>query len=203
MKKIFITGASSFLSGSLVDILKNRYDITLLEHKKALYSKDGDEIKIVQGSLENVEEWGKAIFETDIIIHLAGVTHPKNIGLYKKINTDGTSALVSVSEKYRVKQFIFISTSAVGKNCGAYGKSKMEAEVILKRSKVPYTILRVGPSYSDNFEGKEGLASLVKLARKSPILPYLTDNNIKFIKNKPHNKHRRKFNILWSFKNNY
>ena len=83
MKKIFITGASSFLSGSLVDILKNRYDITLLEHKKALYSKDGDEIKIVQGSLENVEEWGKAIFETDIIIHLAGVTHPKNIGLYK------------------------------------------------------------------------------------------------------------------------
>jgi nucleoside-diphosphate-sugar epimerase len=179
-KKLFITGASSFLSGKLVNILKDNYDIILLEHRKPLDHQKEDGIKTVRGSLENISEWENNLSGVDAIIHLAGITHSKNVSLYKKINTEGTRGLIYASKKYGVKQFIFISTSAVGENCGAYGESKKEAEKILKESGLVYTILRVGPSYNDTFDGKEGLAGLVKFAQISPLLPYLNDNSVKF-----------------------
>jgi len=178
--KIFITGASSFLCGELINILKNKHKITVLEHQKRLDGKRMDGINVVRGGLENLPEWEKALSGIDVIIHLAGVTHPKEIDLYRKINTEGTRRLVESAEKHRISQFIFISTSAIGENSGAYGESKKEAEQYLLKSSLAYTILRVGPAYNDNFTGKEGLASLVSRAKKSFILPYLSDQNVKF-----------------------
>lgn len=141
---------------------------------------DKYEIVVLKGRLENMTEWENDLYNVDIIIHLAGITHAKNIGLYKRINVEGTRDLILAAEKYAVKQFIFISTGAVGENCGAYGESKKEAEKFLRERKLTYTILRFGPTYNDDFGGKEGLASLVRLAKKSFILPYLSDDNIRF-----------------------
>src|SRR3989344_2629968 len=176
-KRIFITGATSFLGKGLLDILKERYEIVALEHSKKLETKEG--VKIIKGSLESISEWEDCLSGIDIIIHLAGATHATNGELYRKVNVAGTQNLINIAEKHTVKQFIFISTSAVGKNCGAYGESKKEAEELLKKSGLVYTILRVGPTYSNDFQGKEGLASLVKLAKKSFILPYLSDESFR------------------------
>src|SRR3989344_5862921 len=94
-KKIFITGASSFLGSNLVDRLRSKYEVTLLEHSKALGQKEG--VEIVHGGLENISEWEDSLSGVDIIVHLAGVTHVKNIELYRKINTKGTYDLINAA----------------------------------------------------------------------------------------------------------
>ncbi len=176
MTKILITGASSYLGESLAHSLKNKYNITILEHKKLL--EKYDDVSIIQGDLENISLWEESLSGMDIIIHLAGVTHAANVELYEKINSEGTRLLVENAKKYGVKQFIYISTRAIGENCGAYGESKKKAEEFIKNSGVPYTIMRVGEVYDENFQSKEGLGKLASQMKKRYLVTYLNDNKV-------------------------
>jgi nucleoside-diphosphate-sugar epimerase len=177
-KRIFITGASSFLGKELVEKLSESYDITVLEHNKNLNIPREKNIKIVYGGLENVNDWENNLLGVNIIIHLAAITHTRDIPLYKKINTDGTIDLINASKRQGVNQFIFISTRAIGKCCGNYGFSKEAAEDYIGKSGLIYTILRVGEAYDDNFGGKEGLNSLANLIKKIFIVPVPSANDI-------------------------
>ncbi len=174
MSKVFITGASSFLGSELVDFLKDKHEVVVLEHTKRLGETAG--VKIINGGLENILNWQSALFGIETVIHMAGVTHTKDIGLYQKINTKGTEDLIASAQKYGVKQFIFISTRAIGENCGAYGASKALAEEIVKKSNLNFTILRIAEAYDDNFSGKEGLSSIASLIEKSLFVPYIKDS---------------------------
>lgn len=178
MKKIFITGASGLLGKTLIDTLKNLYEITVLEHNKPFQTSERSGIKIIRGGLENVSEWENILSGTDIVIHLAALTHNKNISAYKKINTEGTVNLVNASKRQKVNQFIFISTRAIGTCCGAYGASKEDAENYIKKSGLTYTILRVGEAYNDELSGKEGLTSLANLIKMSFIVPVPSADDI-------------------------
>lgn len=178
MKKIFITGASGLLGKTLVDTLKNLYKITALEHKKPFQISEKSEIKIIHGGLENIGEWENALSGINIVIHLAALTHSKDMNMYEKINTEGTVNLVNASKRQGVNQFIFISTRAIGKCCGAYGASKKEAEDYIKKSGLTYTILRVGEAYGNELKGKEGLNSLANFIKKSFFVPVLFTKNI-------------------------
>jgi NADH dehydrogenase len=178
MKKIFITGASSFLGETLINSLKNSYEILLLEHNRNINNQKDKNIKIINGGLENIDKWKNNLSTIDVVIHLAAITHSKDTDLYEKINAKGTADLVSESERQGVKRFIFISTRAIGECCGSYGISKKKAEEYLKKSTLIYTILRVGETYEERFESKEGLGNLVDFIKKSPVVPYLFDKNI-------------------------
>lgn len=177
-KRILITGASSFLGKTLVVTLKESHEIILLKHRKSLEKLEKEEVKIVHGKLENISAWETSLSKIDIIIHLAGITHSKDADLYKKINTDGTCSLIEAGVKHRIKQFIFISTRAIGECCGAYGNSKKLAEKYLKKSGLVYTILRVAEAYDEDFSATEGLGNLVNLIKKSLILPCPSNKNI-------------------------
>jgi len=178
MKKVFITGASGLLGETLIDALKNLYEITVLEHNKPFQTLEKNGIKIIHGGLENVDEWENALSGVHIVIHLAALTHSEDMDAYKKINTEGTINLVNASKRQGVNQFIFISTRAIGKCCGDYGFSKEVAEDYLEKSGLTYTILRVGEAYDNKLNGEEGLSSLANLIKKSFIVPVLSTKNI-------------------------
>ncbi|MCX6701654.1 MAG: NAD(P)H-binding protein [Candidatus Zambryskibacteria bacterium] len=174
-KKIFITGASSFLGEGLINKLKNTYDITVLKHNKPL--KTSEEIRVVQGGIENAPAWQAELPLVDIIIHIASISHTKDPKNYEKINTRGTEKLVKIAEEKNVKQFIYISTRTIGEKCGAYGTSKGKAEEYIKKSKLPYTIIRVGEVYDESFTRAEGLGKIASLVEKSFVVPYVVDKN--------------------------
>ncbi len=175
-KKIFVTGGSSFLGNELINKLASSYEVIALENKSNL--KSDKVIRVVRGNLENKDIWESSLTEAEIVIHLAGITHTKNLSLYSKINTLGTISLINSCKKFGVKQFIFISTRAIGKNSGEYGASKEKAEDYLKNSGLVYTILRVSEAYDENFNGKEGLSRLANLIKRSSIAPYLTNKEV-------------------------
>ncbi len=171
-KRLLLTGASSFLGSSLLQKLDENFHVTLLQHKKVLSPKNNHEI--IHGGLENIADLEDKLSEIDTVLHLAAITHTKDQDLYEKINTLGTNNLVEASKRHGVKQFIFISTRAIGPNCGAYGESKKMAEEYLKDSGVPYTILRVAEAWDEDFSKAEGLGSLLKIVQMSSVVPYIS-----------------------------
>ncbi len=175
MKKILITGASSFLGSGLTLALKDTYEVVVLEHKKPL----GFMGQKIMGSMENVNIWEKNLAGVDIVLHMAGVTHSRDPEKYFKINSDGTRDLVLTARKHNVKQFIYISTRAIGACCGAYGESKELGEKYIKESGVPYTILRISEAYNDNFSGPEGMNRFIKAVRKAPGVMFTTPRTLK------------------------
>jgi nucleoside-diphosphate-sugar epimerase len=177
-KRILITGASSYLGETLVDTLKNLYELILLEHNKEILLKKDQNIKTIHGGLENISEWEKSLLGIDVIVHLAGRTHSKDASFYNKINTRGTINLVEASKRQNIGHFVYVSTRAVGKSCGAYGYSKELAEEYLKKSGIRYTILRVGEVYDEKFGDKGGLSSLANIIKKSYFVPFLFSNKV-------------------------
>ena len=136
------------------------------------------------------------------VVHLAGITHNRNPeNEIQKVNNDGTRALGKEAARNGVKKFIFVSSiQAIGeKTCKgtalktdatcspqvAYGRSKLEAEHLLRRlsmeSQMKVVIIRpplvYGPGVKANFR------NLFELADKGFPMPLsaLNSNTRSFV----------------------
>ncbi len=132
---IIITGAAGFIGFSLVkklitsgyfvigiDNLNEYYDINLKKirlEKLNLLSKSSKNWKFVHSSIEDLESL-EIIFEEyqpKVVVNLAaqaGVRYSiKNPHLYIKSNLVGFTNLIDLSAKFKVKNFIFASSSSV------------------------------------------------------------------------------------------
>ena len=177
-KNILITGASSFIGEGLARRLQDSSNLFLLTHNKKILTKNTNTV-FVHGDIRDVKQWSKKLPHIDVVIHLAAITHTTDTSLYNKVNNLGTQTLVEVFKDKNLSHFIFISTRAIGSCCGEYGASKEAAEKFFVDSGLNYTIIRPGEVYNSNFKHKEGLGSLAKLIKNSPIVPYLYSQKYK------------------------
>jgi len=134
----------------------------------------------------------------DSVYHVAGIVHKKetsrNKDLYSKVNRDLTYQLALKSKNDGVKSFVFLSTMAVygligkigkdtvisketpAKPTSYYGKSKLDAEVLLntlQSQKFNVSILRIPMIYGYGCPGN--YSALSKLAKKTPIFPKINN----------------------------
>jgi nucleoside-diphosphate-sugar epimerase len=109
----------------------------------------------------NEESFSGTLEDIDVFLHLAGLTKSVTPSGYYRVNVDGTAALLGALSRYGkgVKHLIFASsTSATGPTpfpdkpkteedpctpISHYGKSKLEAEELIRSSSVNWTILRL------------------------------------------------------------
>ncbi|PIC99888.1 NAD-dependent epimerase/dehydratase family protein [Sporosarcina sp. P29] len=173
MKKILITGESSYVGMSLVKWLANYPEKYLI-----------DSI-----SLRN-DSWKKEDFsEYDVVIHVAGIAHIKetreNKKKYYKVNRDLAYEVAQKAKKENIKQFIFLSSMSVfGVDNGVinintpltpksnYGKSKLQAENLIKyleSSNFKIAIIRPPMIYGKGCKGN--YSKIAKLALKTPLFP--------------------------------
>ncbi|KKU87837.1 MAG: NAD-dependent epimerase/dehydratase [Candidatus Beckwithbacteria bacterium GW2011_GWC2_47_9] len=128
----------------------------------------------------------------EIVIHLAAragvrpsLTNPQ---LYRKVNVTGTKNLLELAKKYKVKQFIFASSSSVYGNqtktpfseanvlarpVSPYAETKLAAENLCKQSRLPVTILRFFTVYGPN--GRPDMAPYLftkAILNNQPIIRY-------------------------------
>lgn len=173
MKKVLITGKNSYIGLSLENWLLKEIDSYQVD---TLDMRD--------------EAWKSHDFSSyDTVFHVAGIAHIKetsqNRELYYKVNRDLAYETAKLAKKSGVKQFIFLSsmsvygieTGIIDKNTlpkpkNAYGKSKLEAEKLirpLEDDSFSVAILRPPMVYGSGCKGN--YARLSSLAKKVSIFP--------------------------------
>ena len=195
MKKILITGANSYIGTSFEKYIKdnfpNDYEI--------------DTVDMIDGS------WREKNFsDYDSVFHVAGIAHSdsgkisaEKEKLYYAVNTDLTVETAKKAKTDGVKQFIFMSSAIVygdsapiGKSklitrdtpvspANCYGDSKVQAENgirLLNEESFKVVILRPPMIYGKGSKGNYPL--LAKIARKTPIFPYIdNERSMLYIEN--------------------
>ncbi len=177
MSKILITGADSFVGNNFIRFSQHR---------------DVEESCLIANNPKDID-----FRKFDVVLHLVAIVHQlKEIheNEYYKINRDLCSMVAEQAKKAGVKQFIFLSTVKVygefipesgawdeNSICipdDAYGKSKYEAELALKKIEdagFAVSIIRTPLVYGEGV--RANMLSIMKLVDTFPILPFGKVNN--------------------------
>jgi len=172
MLNVLVTGATGFVGQHLIKRLKlDGCNIKIISRRPVL----GVEVIICDFLKDDIPD--NALKGIDIVFHLAGYAHDlkSQSGIektYQKINVNVTADLLSLSDKYNVKKFIFVSSVKAGGNpirgkcateedqndpAGIYGETKREAELkvldIGHESGMHVSILRPALIYGPNVKG--------------------------------------------------
>ncbi len=122
------------------------------------------EVEVVTGDVTVPRTLNGALDEIDAVVHLAGVTAAARASTYRRVNAEGTRALVRACAASGVGRIVFLSSlAAQGPSSpgrphidpgsespvNAYGRSKLEAErhLLDASSAVSATALRPGIVY--------------------------------------------------------
>ena len=195
MKKILITGASSYIGMSFEKYIKENYPNDYVV----------DTVDMIDGSWRE-----KSFAGYDSVFHVAGIAHSDNgkisaekEKLYYAVNTDLTIETAMKAKADGVNQFVFMSSAIVygdsapiGKSkvitrdtsvspANCYGDSKVQAENgirPLNDDNFKVVILRPPMIYGKGSKGNYPL--LAKIALKMPLFPYIkNERSMLYIEN--------------------
>ncbi len=196
MVRVFVTGASGFVGRFLCEkLIQKGYQVMGLVRNLPKQPMSG--VEYLVGDLENIDHQKDLIQSADYVVHLAARVHhmndtPENDCLYDKINHQCTNKLVDLcKQSSQLKRCVFLSTISVNGQYSnpvftenspispdnPYAKSKWMAEEYIKKSNVPYTIIRPPLIYGPQAPGN--LERLAKLIKKGWPLPFANFNNRK------------------------
>ena len=163
MSNVLVTGGAGSM-GRLVseNLINDGHQVNIFDLPQANYEGfDTSKTKIFKGNLNDssIEE---SIMGVDTVIHLAAILPPTaniNLELTEKVNVEGTRNLLSSIEKIDPNIHIIFSSSVsiYGKNLDNstihldnpanpddhYAKTKYDSEVLVERSNINHTILRI------------------------------------------------------------
>ncbi len=181
MKRILITGATSYIGTSFERYIKENYSTDFFV----------DTIDMIDGS------WRKYDFsEYDAVFHVAGIAHADTGNAdeatkekYYKVNTDLTIETAKKAKADGVRQFVFMSSIIVYGSkkeiitkdtvpCpdNFYGDSKLQADIRLDElndDDFKVAIIRPPMVYGRNSKGN--YAKLSRLAKKTFIFPKINN----------------------------
>jgi nucleoside-diphosphate-sugar epimerase len=191
--RIVVTGGSGFLGKALARrLIAQGHDVVLPLRSRIVHSGDpiagANALDVLPLETMTAGLWQPVIKGADAIIHAAAIAHigpsvPESA--YAAINRDASARLAEAAAEEGVKAFVFVSS--IRAQCGAasavvqteltppapteaYGRSKLEAERLIRQWLPQTTILRpaviVGP------EPKGNLGTLLKLAALPVPLPF-------------------------------
>lgn len=133
-----VTGATGFVGGHLLD-----QAVAAGHPVRALTRRDQSPcagVTWVRGDLANL---GALADGADAIIHIAGVVNAPDRSGFASGNVEGTRSILAAAETAGVARFVHVSSLAAREpGLSAYGWSKAEAERLVERSPVAWTIVR-------------------------------------------------------------
>ena len=161
---ILITGATGFIGRHLASrlakgsprvrcLVRDNSDISCLRNLN---------VDLFYGDLLSKDSLGVALDKVDVIYHLAGEVYSRKKDDYYKGNILATQNLLEACKERSPKRIIFLSSVGVYKpvttetllteesECKPitfYGKSKLDAEELIKKSNIPWVIIRAPVIY--------------------------------------------------------
>lgn len=177
-KNVLVTGGTGFIGQHLVNSLLDKgANVTVLS-RHGLISPGIEKLKfnVVNGDLTQPATLASICRGVNIVFHLAGYSHAlsqaddQKEGVNQRVTVNGTLALVDLSLREGVEQFIFFSSvkamgegdnacldeTAGGKPATSYGRAKREAERLVldaSRKGISATVLRLPMVYGPGCKG--------------------------------------------------
>jgi nucleoside-diphosphate-sugar epimerase len=105
------------------------------------------------------------------VLHLAARTHARSERDYRSANTDGTARLLAASKQAGVGRFVHVSTRAASPDGGAYSRSKLAAEELVREAGIEHVILRLPEVYGAG--SREGVDDMLARARRGAAVPVI------------------------------
>mgnify|MGYP000111772769 CR=1 FL=1 len=131
LTKVLVTGANGFIGKNLILRLKELSEYEIITFVK----EDSD------------KDLSDKILEADIVIHLAGVNRPVNSAMYATVNSGLTDQIANILSSHNYKTPVIFTSSSQVTLENDYGKSKLDAENLLKelnkKNGNPVSILRL------------------------------------------------------------
>lgn len=190
---IFVTGASGFIGRAFIKELMPKLspkDKVFLFVREEIEEKNFSDSKIilVKGSLESIEVCQKTILDCEYVFHIAGNPVYGNRFDYDSENFLPTKKIVDILKKSKkIIDFIFISSIgavdrakrdlcklpmnnlSIPSPRSKYGLSKLKAEEYIKKSNIPFTIIRPTWVYGKNMRQKSHINMFVSMAYKKSL----------------------------------
>jgi len=169
--RIFVTGGTGFIGSHLVErLVEEKHEVTVLIRKNSknptIKLLKNLNVNLVYGDITNETELYNLTRNHDVIIHLAGASQVDDGRSYEEyllLNTKSTEYLAKACIMNKIKRFIYFSSIEAYETPGRvgtrrkiteedtphpstfYGKSKLEAEKIIKKYEkkgLTYSIIR-------------------------------------------------------------
>jgi dTDP-glucose 4,6-dehydratase len=153
MKQLLVTGGMGFIGSNFIrHMFKEHDDIKIVNLDKLTYAGNPSNLedfqekkyRFVEGDVCDKDVVDKAVSRCDAIVHFAAETHVDRSIMYAGdfVTTDvfGTFVLLEAARKYKVKQFVHISTDEVYGE--AVGIPSKETDALMPKS--PYAASKAG-----------------------------------------------------------
>lgn len=181
---VLITGATGFIGQHLLDELAgdgHRIKVVSRQPKPGFWCSNKN-FTIIQADISDKHSLKEAFSNTDVVINLAAeLKSPEN---FQPTNILGVKNIVELSEENNIKKIIHLSSVGVvgmqyslsrvavdeytscAPNNG-YERTKLEAEKIISKSKIPFVIFRPTNVFGDHHPRQAILGFLRKIKNKS------------------------------------
>lgn len=161
-----MTGATGFVGQTLMaQALSQGIAVQALTRRR---QPDTAGVSWIEGSLENADSLATLMTGCTAAIHVAGIVNAADRAGFARGNIDGTDAVISAARVASVARVIHVSSlSAREPALSDYGWSKAEAETVVRRSGLDWTIVRPPAIYGP---GDREMIDVYRMARRGIVL---------------------------------
>jgi UDP-glucose 4-epimerase len=191
---VLVTGASGFIGRPLIGALaKAGFPVRAAARDPGSVQRGPGVVPVALPDLSRSLDWSSLLEGVSHVVHLAGLAHAPGIlteDVYRRINALAVGELAEAAAHAKVERLVFVSSvraqaglsvdhaiteADVPEPTDAYGRSKLEAERLIAKSGLNFTILRPAVVYGPGVKGN--IASLMTLAKTPMPLPFANLDN--------------------------
>jgi uncharacterized protein YbjT (DUF2867 family) len=152
MDTVLVTGGTGHLGRDLVSVLKNRYRVRVLARTPG----HDPAVEWVRGDLGTGDGIAEAVGGAQSIVHAATFSPAARRGFLlpndffhspSVVDVDGTSRLIDAAERAGIEHFLYVSIVGVERTPLPYARLKLVAETLVRRSALPWSVVRATPFY--------------------------------------------------------
>jgi NADH dehydrogenase len=172
---ILITGGTGAMGRVLVrKLLDRRLPVRVLtlpgDPNAAAMVTQGVDVRF--GNIANAADCRGLCDDMTTVLHLAAIIITDDPALYTSVNAGGTRNIVAEAATSGVSHFIHVSSaSVVYPKATPYSISKRLAEEMVRKSKVPWTIVRPTLIYGER--GGQEFDMFLDYLRRFPVVPFI------------------------------
>ena len=179
--KVFLTGATGFVGRNMLKRLlaEGHSARALVREPRNANSLAQAGVELVEGDVAEGTGLDQGMQGCDAIIHVVGIIVEKGSNTFERVHHIGTRNVVEAAKRAGIRRFVQMSALGVRANgVAAYQTTKWKGEEEVRRSGIPYCILRPSLIFG---EGDGFVTQMIQTMRLAPLFrPVPGDGNPKF-----------------------